>query len=64
MILEDPGTSLRKLASVLGVSETIVRQIAQEDLRYASYVLKVRQMLSEAAKLKKDLPVVICFCVH
>ncbi|CAK9807113.1 Transposable element Tcb1 transposase [Anthophora quadrimaculata] len=53
MILEDPGTSLRKLASVLGVSETIVRQIAQEDLRYASYVLKVRQMLSEAAKLKR-----------
>ena len=36
MILEDPGTSLRKLASVLGVSETIIRRIAQEDLRYAS----------------------------
>lgn len=43
MILEDPGTSLRKLASILGVSETIVRRIAEEDLRYSSYVLKVRQ---------------------
>ncbi|XP_076626017.1 uncharacterized protein LOC143344146 [Colletes latitarsis] len=53
MILEDPGTSLRKLASLLGVSETVVRRIAQEDLRYVSYVLKVRQMLSEAAKLKR-----------
>ena len=53
MILEDPGTSLRKLASFLGMSGTIVRRIAQEDLRYASYVLKVRQMLSNAAKLKR-----------
>ncbi|XP_076226776.1 uncharacterized protein LOC143174895 [Nomia melanderi] len=53
MILEDPETSLRKLASVLGVSETIVRRITQEDLRYTSYILKVRQMLSEAAKLKR-----------
>ncbi|XP_011863807.1 PREDICTED: uncharacterized protein LOC105559817 [Vollenhovia emeryi] len=53
MILEDPGISLRKLASVLRVSETIVRRIVQEDLRYTSYVLKVRQMLSEAAKLKR-----------
>ncbi|XP_019886946.2 uncharacterized protein LOC109610920 [Ooceraea biroi] len=53
MILEDPGTSLRKLASVLGVSETIVRRISKEDLKYTSYVLKIRQMLSEAAKLKR-----------
>ncbi|XP_076621600.1 LOW QUALITY PROTEIN: uncharacterized protein LOC143342004 [Colletes latitarsis] len=56
MILEDPGISLRKLASLLRVSETVVRRIAQEDLRYVSYVLKVRQMLSEAAKLKTKFP--------
>lgn len=53
MISEDPGTSLRKLASVLGLSDTSVRRIVLEDLRYTSYVLKVRQMLSEAAKLKR-----------
>ncbi|CAK9817253.1 hypothetical protein ANTPLA_LOCUS9301 [Anthophora plagiata] len=53
MILEDLGTSLQKLASVLGASETIVHRIAREDLRYTSYILKVRQKLSEAAKLKR-----------
>ncbi|XP_076634304.1 LOW QUALITY PROTEIN: uncharacterized protein LOC143348207 [Colletes latitarsis] len=56
MIFEDPGTSLRKLASVLGVSETVVRRIAQEDFRYVSYILKVRQMVSEAAKRKTKFP--------
>ncbi|RLU19560.1 hypothetical protein DMN91_008117 [Ooceraea biroi] len=29
-----------------------MRRIAEEDLRYKSYVIKVRQMLSEAAKMK------------
>lgn len=53
LISENPGTSLRKLASILGISERIVRRIAQEDLRYTSYVIKVRQMLSEVAKLKR-----------
>lgn len=53
LISEDPGTSLAKLAAVLGVSDTTVRRIVQEDLRYKSYVLKVRQILSETAKAKR-----------
>lgn len=53
LILEDPGQSLRKLATVLGVSERSMRRIAEEDLRYKSYTLKVRQMLSEDARSKR-----------
>lgn len=30
-----------------------MRRIAEEDLRYKSYVIKVRQMLSEAARIKR-----------
>ncbi|CAK9827593.1 Transposable element Tcb1 transposase [Anthophora retusa] len=53
LISENPGTSLTNLATILGVSEASIRRIAQEDLRYTSYVLKVRQMLSETAKTKR-----------
>ena len=41
---------MRKLASIVGVSELTIRRIAEEDLRYKSYILKIRQMLSEAAR--------------
>ena len=63
MILEDPGTSLRKLASVLGVSETIVRRIAQEILDMSPTFSKSVRCSPRPLSLK-DLPVVICFCVH
>jgi len=53
LISEDPGQSLRKLASALGVSERTMRRIAEEDLRYKSYTIKVRQMLSEAARTQR-----------
>ncbi|XP_011858762.1 PREDICTED: uncharacterized protein LOC105556290 [Vollenhovia emeryi] len=46
LILEGPGQSLRKLASIVGVSEPTMRRIAEEDLRYKSYTLKIRQILS------------------
>ncbi|XP_072764892.1 uncharacterized protein [Anoplolepis gracilipes] len=52
-ILEDPGQSLTKIARTLDVSDTTMRRIAEEDLRYKSYVIKVRQMLSETAKMKR-----------
>jgi len=39
-LISDPGQSLRKLASIVDVS----------DLRYKSYTLKIQQMFSEAAK--------------
>jgi len=35
---EDPGQSLRKLASIVGVSEPTMRRIAAEDLRYKEYI--------------------------
>jgi len=53
LISEDPGQSLRKLASIVGVSEPTMRRIAEEDLRYKSYTLKIRQILSEAARTKR-----------
>ncbi|XP_018311841.1 uncharacterized protein [Mycetomoellerius zeteki] len=53
LISKDSRVSLAKLAAILGMSDTTVRRIVQEDLRYKSYVLKVRQMLSEAAKAKR-----------
>ena len=46
LISDDPRQSLRKLASIVGVSEPTMRRIAEEDLRYKSYTLK---RLSEAA---------------
>jgi len=47
LISNDPRQSLRKL-SIVGVSEPTMRRIAEEDLRYKLYTLKIRQMLSEA----------------
>jgi hypothetical protein len=52
MILKDPGVSLTKLAAKLNVSLTTMRRIAAEDLRYKSYTLKFRQMLSQDARDK------------
>ena len=42
LISDDPGQSLWKLASIVGVSESTIRWIAEEDLRYNSYTLKIR----------------------
>ncbi|XP_011707025.1 PREDICTED: uncharacterized protein LOC105462195 [Wasmannia auropunctata] len=53
LIFEDSGQSIRKLSSVVGVSEKTMRRIVEEDLRYNSYTIKVRQMLSEAARTKR-----------
>jgi len=40
LVLEVPGQSLRKLASIVDVSEPTMRRIAEEDLRYKSYHIK------------------------
>jgi len=53
LISEDPGQSLRKLASIVDVSEPTMRRIAEEELRYKSYTLKIRQILFEAARIKR-----------
>jgi len=50
LISDGSRQSLRKLASIVGVSEPTMRRIAEEDLRYKSYTLKIRQMLTEAAR--------------
>ena len=53
LILDDPGQSLRKLASIVSVSESTMRRIAEEDFRYKSYTLMIRQMLSEATRTSR-----------
>jgi len=53
LILDDSGQSLRKSASIVGVSEPTMRRIAEENLRYKSNTLKIRQMLSEAARTSR-----------
>jgi len=53
LISDDPGQSLRKLVSIVGVSEPTMHRIAKENLRYKSYTLKIRQMLSEAARTSR-----------
>jgi len=54
IISEDPELSLTaKLAKTLGVSDTTMHRIAEEDLHLKFYVIKVRQMLSEAAKMNR-----------
>ncbi|XP_018364731.1 PREDICTED: uncharacterized protein LOC108762295, partial [Trachymyrmex cornetzi] len=53
LIFEDPRQSIRKLSSVVGVREKTIRRIVEEDLRYKSYTIKLRQMLSEAARTKR-----------
>ena len=49
LISDDLEQSLQKLASIVGVSEPTMCRITEEDLRYKSYTLKIRQMLSAEA---------------
>lgn len=51
LIFKDPGQSIRKLSSDIGVSEKKIR-IGEENLRYKSYTIKVRQMISKATTIK------------
>ena len=51
-IEEDPGASMQKLATNLIMHRTRVLRVIHEDLRYKSYILKVRQMLSVAMKAR------------
>ena len=52
LISDDPEQSLRKLTSIVGVRANM-RQIAEKDLRYKPYTLKIRQMVSEAARTSR-----------
>jgi len=52
LISDDPKQLLRKLASI-SISEPTMRRIAEEDFRYKSYTLKIRQMFSEAARTSR-----------
>jgi len=51
LISDDPGQSLRKLASIVG--EPTMPRIVEENFRYKSYTLKIRQMLSEASRTSR-----------
>ena len=39
LISVNPGQSLQKLISIVDVSESLMRRIVEEDLRYKSYTL-------------------------
>ena len=53
LIEEDPMKSLRQLARELDVSPFLVRQAVHEDLRFKSYVIRVRQLLTDRMKAKR-----------
>ena len=55
LISDDSGQSLRKLALIASVrkQQCVEGGIAEKNLRYKSYILKIRQMLSEAAKTNR-----------
>ena len=59
LISDDLRQSLRKLASIVDVSEPTMRRIAEEDLQYKSYTLKIRQMLSSAARTNQVAPILV-----
>lgn len=52
-INKNPSTSIRKLSKDMNVSHYTMRRVICDDLRYKSYVLKVRQMLSASMKEKR-----------
>ena len=49
----DPSISQRSLAHRLNVSEGTIRTAVQQDLRYKSYVLRLRQLLTTATKERR-----------
>lgn len=55
---------LHKLASILGMSATNMGRIAKENLKCTYYVLKERQMFSENAKIKLELPMPLIVLVQ
>lgn len=52
-INEDPSISMRTLAKKMKVDPKTIRTAVHDDLHCKSYVLKVRQTLSEATKAKR-----------
>ena len=53
LIEEDPMQSMRQLAIRLDVSECTVRRAVHQDLRYKSYTIRIRQLLTETMKAKR-----------
>ena len=53
MIEKDLGTSMKKLATNLNMQRITVLRAIHEDLQCKSYILKVRQMLSDAMKARR-----------
>lgn len=50
---ENPGFPMQTLVTRLNVHRTTVLRAIHEDLQYKNYVLKERQMLSQAMKVKR-----------
>ena len=52
MIDNNPSTSIRSIASDMGVSEFLVRQLVHEDFQYFSYRMVKEQLISQVMKDK------------
>ena len=53
MIDENPGRSMRNIATELKISDWSVRRIVKQDIRYKSYSLRRGQFMTEATKEKR-----------
>lgn len=45
-----------KMATIVGVNGTTMRRIFKKDLRYHFYMMRVKQMLSEVARMNRMAP--------
>lgn len=51
--VQNPGSSIRKAATLLNVSSTTVHNILRKNLKYKPYKTQTRQLLSVNAKIKR-----------
>ena len=67
---QSPGTSMAKLAKDMGVHRATVSRAVHQDLHYKSYVLRRRQLLTDAMKVNRkikifpDLPARPCIFIR
>lgn len=52
---QSPGTSMAKLAKDMGVHRATVSRAVHQDLHYKSYVLRRRQLLTDAMKVNRKI---------
>jgi transposase len=53
MISEDPGRSMRSMARELEVSDSTIRRVVEEDIRYKSYALRRGPLLNDVTRERR-----------